>query len=637
MERAKNGFRKLLIKIIALSMPLLILAVLEAVLRLFSYGDNLNLFITNPAEGYEHYSIVNPAVGKKYFQKFEYDAPPNDIFLRQKPEGTFRIFVLGSSTVFGFPFERNLMFSRILHKRLEDTYPDRQIEVVNTAITAINSYTLLDFADEIIKYDPDAILLYAGHNEFYGAFGIGSNESMSKSRILTRIHLWLMDLRFYQLIRDIINSTIVNMGAGRSDKVHGTLMKRIAANKNIRYKSDDYLMAMERYRQNMGDLLKKFKDKNVPVFFSEVISNVKDIKPLSSVTTGSTDEAMNAFTTAETAYRNEDYEKARQYFYKAKDLDGIRFRASEELNQIIRELCREYDSYHVPMLERFEQKSPHGIIGNNLLTEHVHPNIEGNFLMADVFFAEIIKTGIMGEVDSNLLYPSDYYKINWGYTALDSLLAHHRIENLKTHWPFVPINAKLPDYRSSYRPGSMVDSMAFIAFRDPEEFLDNLRLDLAREYEVQGEIYKAYREYEALLRTNPYIAANYRDAASSLIRLGHLPLALKYFKKSLEYEQSFYARYRMGEIYLIKADYQNARKSFQEAFSATSEFGDQIKTLGKAYMACIYGNQKKDAEAIAQELRKHDAIQYLRIPPKQYTYDKYIPSRKTIILRGQAV
>ncbi len=86
--------------------------------------------------------------------------------------------------------------------------------------------------------------------------------------------------------------------------------------------------------------------------------------------------------------------------------------------------------------------------------------------------------------------------------------AHHRIANLKTHWPFVPNDAKRTDYRLAYRPKSTLDSIAFVALKDPTQFIDVLRLELAREYEAQGDHEAAYREYEALLRTNPYIAVN---------------------------------------------------------------------------------------------------------------------------------
>ena len=625
--KLKDKWRQLLIRIITLLLPVLFLLLLEGVLRLVSYGDKLSLFVENPREGYEQYMIVNPSVGKKYFRKFEYDAPPDDIFLKEKPEESFRIFVMGSSTVYGFPYGYNLMFSRILHKRIQDVYPDREIEMVNTSITAINSFTLKDFAREITRYEPDAVLLYAGHNEFYGAFGVGSNESMSKSRVLTRMHLWFMDFRFYQLFRNITGSTIGKIGSGKSDHVRGTLMTRIVASENIPFRSDDYNLAMTRYRQNMEDLVATFTEKEIPVFYSDVISNVRDLKPLSYLSTGSEDEAWEIYKEGAGAYNNADFETAGALLNKARDLDGVRFRASGEVNGIIQEICNEYGIHHVPMLDYFREASVHGIVGEDLVTEHVHPNIRGSFLMADAFYSEIKKSGILGKVDTEREYSSEYYRINWGYTELDSLRAYHRITNLKNYWPFVPVDARRPDYRTSYRPLSVIDSIAFTAFRDPKQHLEDLRLELARDYEAKKDYYAAYREYEALLRTNPYVAINYRDAATSLINLGHLPLALEYFQKSLKYEASFYANYRIGEIYFIKGDYDNAIKSFIKAFEATSEKDQKIRTLGKLYMSSVYGKKEDQARAIAQQLRENDAGQLLRIPIKSYTYLNYIPYR----------
>jgi len=81
------------------------------------------------------------------------------------------------------------MFSRILNQRLSDAFPEKQIEIVNTATAAINSYALLDFMDEILEKQPDAILIYAGHNEFYGALGVASTETLGKFRPLIKLYL----------------------------------------------------------------------------------------------------------------------------------------------------------------------------------------------------------------------------------------------------------------------------------------------------------------------------------------------------------------------------------------------------------------------------------------------------------------
>ncbi|HRX11038.1 MAG TPA: hypothetical protein P5210_05285 [Draconibacterium sp.] len=629
MNRPKTAEKKIPTKhkvvfnVITGLIPFLILLAFEGLLRLSGYGDNLDLFIRNSTEGYEKYMIVNPRVGKKYFQKFEYTAPANDIFLAEKPENTFRVFVMGSSTVYGFPYERNLMFSRILHQQLEDAYPDKKIEVVNTAITAINSFTLLDFSGQILKYEPDAILIYAGHNEFYGAFGIGSNETMSRNRDLTQLHITLMDYKIYQLLRNVIAGISQKIASGKNDEVHGTLMKRMVADKDILLNSDEYKIAMERYRQNMTDILEKFKKKNVPVFFSEMVSNVSGMEPFNSVSADGLEPANEVYKKAQKAEENGDFDNALELYYKAKDLDCIRFRASEEVNSIINELAEKYKTYKVPMLSWFQSNSPKKLIGNNLMTEHVHPNIYGIFLMAQAFRDEIEKSKIPGEPGISDI-SSEYYKRNWGYTELDSLIAHHRIQLLKGFWPFTNDETLGVNYRNGYRPKSYTDSLAFTAMKNADISLDEVRLDLARKYEKAGQIEKAYKEYEALVRTNPYLAVNYRDAANCLLQLSDLPLALKYFKKSLEYEESFFANYRIGEIYLLMGDYNSAIGSFEKSFSLAPD-DKKVNVLAKSYTAFVYANKTNEAKAAAAELKRVNASQLLRIPPKTYVFEKYIP------------
>ena len=80
--------------------------------------------------------------------------------------------------------------------------PDKTVEVINLGISAVNSYTLFDQVDEIIEQKPDAILIYAGHNEFYGALGVGSNENLGGFPAFVRFYLKLQ--RFATIIFRII-------------------------------------------------------------------------------------------------------------------------------------------------------------------------------------------------------------------------------------------------------------------------------------------------------------------------------------------------------------------------------------------------------------------------------------------------
>jgi lysophospholipase L1-like esterase len=518
-------------------MPFIFLLIIELFLRLFNYGDNLSLFIDFPVEEFKDYRIVNQKIGKKYFQIIPYTEPVHDKFLKKKRENGYRVFVMGSSTVYGFPYTENLVFSRILQKRFQDAYPEKYMEIINTAITAINSYTLLDFVDEILDEEPDAILFYAGHNEFYGAFGIGSIEKSNTQRIFTFIHLELLSLKIYQFLNNQIANIRVSISADKSEKsVKGTLMRHIAENREIPYKSEIYEEAMKIFERNLDDIISKLRKKGVPLFISEVISNVKDLEPFCSVDHTKYPSSISIYDKSKTKEKDGNFKDAKSEYYQAKDLDCIRFRASEEVNDIIRALADKHDVNLVPMVSYFEGASPNELIGNNLLTEHVHPNIEGNFIMADAFYKELTASELIGKKLNPILEKSSsYYRLNWGYTKLDSILGVHKVNNLRSYWPFQSLDNPISlDYRDTCKPRSFIDSLSFEVFKSGTIGINDAHLVLADRYKKNGDYFKAFKEYYATISYFPYRVKDYLEAGTCLMQIKDYNLAFELFTKSLE-------------------------------------------------------------------------------------------------------
>ncbi len=261
-------------------LPILILAGLEAGLRIFRYGGNLSLFVSAPDAASPYYG-VNRDVGRRYFRLTSFNpSPRKDLFLKQKPANGFRVFVLGESSAAGFPYGNNVTFPRILNRRLADAFPEKRVEVVNTAMTAITSYTLLDFMDEILEQQPDALVVYAGHNEFYGALGAASMESLGRNGNVVRAWLKLRRFRTFLLVRDAAGLIRKAAASGRPSGRSGggdameTEMSRIADDQPIPLGSPVYESAKKQFRRNLGDILSKAKAADVPVFIGDLASNV---------------------------------------------------------------------------------------------------------------------------------------------------------------------------------------------------------------------------------------------------------------------------------------------------------------------------------------------------------------------------
>ncbi|MFW5726035.1 MAG: SGNH/GDSL hydrolase family protein, partial [Bacteroidota bacterium] len=342
-ERKKSSFagKAFSLFFLAVVIPLVIIILIEIVLRFAGYGKEWPLFTETRLHGRD-YITLNPDYSQKYFLNESFTFPHYDLFLKDKPQNALRIFVLGSSTVYGFPYHQGISFPSVLENRLADAYPDKHIEVINVAVTAINSYTLADRIDEILEQQPDAILIYAGHNEFYGALGAGAYGGMGNVHSLKKLHLYMLRYSFYQGIRTLVDGI---SGGGvpeleaESQQV-ATLMERITRNRNIEYQSRIYQKAHRHFELNMENVLRRAKVENVPVFIGDLVSNIGDLEPFVKEENGEKSQAMIAFEQAEQLLQQGFADSARVLFAHARDLDGIRFRASGEINGIIKELSK---------------------------------------------------------------------------------------------------------------------------------------------------------------------------------------------------------------------------------------------------------------------------------------------------------
>jgi len=576
-----------LFRIIALILSILFLILVEVLLRVVNYGGNLDLFIS-ASGAYSDYKTCNPYVTRRYFStQSNVPDPSNDIFLKKKPENGYRIFVLGGSTAAGYPYSENLMFSRILNHRLSEAFPNKNIEIINTATAAINSYTLLDFLDEILENEPDAILIYAGHNEYYGAYGIASAESIGKFRWIVLSYLKLNQFKTFVLIRDIvikIHQFINNIFSNGSQfDPTATLMERLVADQKIAYQNPTYLLGLNQFRKNLNAILKKSTEKAVSVLVSELVSNIRDQRPFISIKTEQYPAAAEVYRAAKILENEKNYSKAKDKYYQAKDLDALRFRASEEFNEIINELCGNYNVPVVRLKSVFEDFSPEGLIGNNLMLEHLHPNINGYFKMADAFFDALRESKFIAENwdDSKIRSSSDIRK-SWGVTKLDSLYGDIRIRVLKGGWPFKPKSVPNTSLRE-YRPSTKAESLAIKIWTDKKYTLERGHVEMAEYYKKRNQYYKSFREYNSLICLTPYNISPYLEGANALINIPRYSEALPILYKSLELEKSAYAYKWIGAILLETGKKKEALPYLEKAFEMNPDDAQVIYNLSGAY------------------------------------------------------
>ncbi len=620
--------KKILFYLILFLIPIFLFLLLELFLRIIKFGDDLSLFIESKA--YPGYYEINNKVTKRFFSGNQITSPSNDIFLINKPSDTYRIFVLGSSTTLGFPYTMNVSFSRILYYRLRDILPDKNIEVVNMAMTAINSYALNSFIDEILDQKPDAILIYAGHNEYYGAMGAASVDYGKKAHWLKKTHITLMHLRSYQLMHKIVYQLISrkpkNMGSE-------TLMTRIAKGKTVPYQSELYYQGIHQFEKNMYSVLKKISKQHVPVIISELVSNVR-MKPFEAIANPDDSEALKLYNNACQLEQNNNTDTARRLYFMAKDIDAIRFRAPESINHIIHKLANEFQIPVVPMKKVFEQHSANGIIGYELITEHLHPNVDGYFLMADAFLQTMLENNFISPtVDRTKMKPYNYYRQHWGFTELDSLKADLTIKQLTAGWPFQPETVK-NEFLFTYKPKSLADSLAFICIKYDNIDLIFVHQELARYYEKNGQFDKAFNEYLSLVYTYPY-NLNYYITGIQYAHLARNDSLVKVILKAmpkLMLDSSFFALTKLGKIALKEKQYNKAISLFEKAKSVAESKENTITALEGLYETYTELGNKNKAKRILFEIKDIDPNYTLKGISKKEDYVVVVnPKVKSLI------
>lgn len=387
--------------IILVSIPILFFVLLEVGLRLGGYGRKVDVWIP-VSKHFPDHICLNNWIASRYFNSITtLPSPWPDAFQKEKTDDVFRIFVIGESSAAGFPYDLNATFSKEIQRRYSILFPENKIEVINLAFAAINSYTLLDLTPEFISQKPDVVILYAGHNEYYGALGVGSTESIGSNRWLVNLMLALEEYRTVQLIRDGMAWLYTQTAKSDGD---GTLMERMVGEQLIPHGSEMEQAGIDQFEGNLRDMLDQYREAGIPVVLSTLTANLRDQKPFISNATDSFPPADSVFFKAK-KLMDTDSVAALKAFSLASDLDQLKFRAPSAINDVIRSLGKEYRYPVVPIDSLMRGISKHGIPGDELMTDHLHPTWVGYRMMGKWFTSYLLGNNLKPEGPMNNLTP----------------------------------------------------------------------------------------------------------------------------------------------------------------------------------------------------------------------------------------
>jgi lysophospholipase L1-like esterase len=481
-----------------------------------SFGNEYPLFIEKPAlkNQLSAYLQPNPKVINRYFadEKLAPKVSPDTVYFKKtKNKDSFRIFIQGGSTAAGFPYGRWGSLQGMLEQRFKRLYPSKEIEIINTAMAAVNSYTLLDFVDEIIEQQPDLVLIYAGHNEYLGIMGVGSAFASKGGRLATLLHLKFKDWRLYQLMHKIYYLALAP--DAQPSKTNKTLMSQVAKEKEIALASDLYQQGIAQFEGNMSLILEKYQTAGIPVVLGNLVSNESGQMPFSSVEsvdwqgykislnkekalieTIRINELLSKNKSAENYYKLAlnlqllaRFKEAKQAFILAKDHDLLRFRAPSQFNEVINRLANQYDIGLVDAQAMFNAHSVNRIVGNELILEHLHPTVEGYFLLAEAYAELIVKQNFLNLPSAS--YSREQARADIPVSIVDALYGDFVISKLVNDFPFTASKEKTK-HQTALPASRKFEKQALIQRIENQAWLQ-IQQNLLVKYQQRNEIPEA--------------------------------------------------------------------------------------------------------------------------------------------------
>ncbi len=353
------------------------------------------------------------------------------------------------------------------------------------------------------------VLIYAGHNEYLGVMGVGSAFAAKGGRLATLMHLKFKGWRLYQLLQQAYYFAFAPKE--QPSKANKTLMSKVAREKEIVLDSNLYQQGIEQFKGNMSLILSKYRKAGIKVMLGNLVSNESGQIPFSSVEKTDWLAVRNSLTKAsakaevvriKSLLKKEEnaenyyqlalnfamlarYKEAKQAFVQAKDNDLLRFRAPSELNGVIESLAKEYDVDLVNTQAFFEANSAHGIIGNKLILEHLHPTVEGYFLLAEAYAELIISNNLISKeaVSTPQQQVTRHQaRADIPVSVVDKLYGDFVVRKLMNDFPFT----------SELNPGS--ESVSLPASRKFEKQALIKRLENANWLSIQQDLLVKYQQ-----------------------------------------------------------------------------------------------------------------------------------------------
>ncbi|MCL4416574.1 MAG: SGNH/GDSL hydrolase family protein [Actinobacteria bacterium] len=300
-----------------------------------------------------------------------------------KNKNTFRIAILGGSTVLNREviFEKNA--ARLLEKKLRKDFPSKKIEVINAGKDFYTSqHSAIQLMFKILDLKPDLIIVWHGVNDLWQSclsegvvshgvyksdyshtYGIIANIIFNYFKPQPIIQFKLLTLDFFlKSAKDNLYSDITN----KFKKQYLASSAQNLINKKNTVSVKEF-PSIEAYDRNLRYIIELVKDRQIPLIIGNQASLLKERNSLEEAKVIISPLCM----------------KEGKYY----DLDSLRF-GLNLFNSRTRQIAQDTDTYFIDI----DASIPKNL---NYFFDMVHLTEDGNQKVADILYDSIVSNSLI--------------------------------------------------------------------------------------------------------------------------------------------------------------------------------------------------------------------------------------------------
>lgn len=552
-------------------------------------------------------------------------------FLATKPPKGVRIFTLGGSSSYGFPWSAPAAFTAILGELLSAAHPDRTIEAINASGVSYAMHRLNIVADELFQYQPDIFIIYSGHNEFIEPEFF--NALKRRSPVRNQAEFLLAHTRVYSGMRGLLGSR-----NDRPMQADVPFDERVRRENSRAYSPQEKEAVVEEFRWRLQRLVRRAHERGIKVVLCTVPCNLRDWRPELSLVNSALDEtwrrqwqealrsgeaklarreygaaladfrqalklsphhAMTHFFIAQCHEGLGQWPEAQLAYQRACDEDASPSRRLSGINQAIREVASEERALLVDLDETFTALSPHGLVGFNLIEDYVHPTLAGHQEIAWHLWEALERSGWIGEsvlarrekfeaIVMQRVTPDNHANPSWLFNQGVVLATQGRdglaIEKFRQTLDLEPSHGgALGNLVSLLLKQGEIDQAFPLAEKLVKLYPDypNFQTYLALILASRQDFARARTHFEKVLslRAGDPVAHNQLGLISE--QQGHEARAIEHYQAAIANHSAFAeARFHLGRLLFQQGRYTEAQSQFESALASHPDYVAALYYLG---------------------------------------------------------